>query len=48
MMHDATVKFCARFVDRRSLEQEFLKRGGLRERMTRARLGSGDVARNIL
>ena len=57
IIYDATVRFCDRFIDKRSrthdhqanylldqqlrrLEQDFLKEGGLRERMTRARLAA--------
>jgi four helix bundle suffix protein len=40
IVYDATVYFCGHFIDRqiRQLEKGFLEAGGLRERMTRARL----------
>ena len=43
IVYDGTVRFCGRFLNRRDrtvdqMETAFVQEGGLRERMTRARL----------
>ena len=48
VVYDLTFRFCQRFLldqQIRRLEQDFLKEGGLRERMTHARLESRGAGR---